>query len=281
VSDGSYGSTTFFTQVVTTDDLLGLSGGYEAEKFRSQRLAELMFNALPEFALSYSELQSLDPKNVVERLREALGTVYRTEKFKNRGEFGELLLHLVITDYFKTIPAISKLYYKDSANTTVKGFDAVHVVVTAKGLELWLGETKFYKDIGDAIRDVVAELKAHTDLSFMRDELLFIQRKLDPSWPYTEKLKALTDKNIPIDKIFDSLKIPVLLTYESGTVAKHKSETGEYLSELKAEVEKYHDKFRASGIPDKLTFVLILIPLHTKEELVSILDQKLKGAQSL
>ncbi|MEN3029932.1 Hachiman antiphage defense system protein HamA [Chromobacterium amazonense] len=36
--------------------------------------------------------------------------------------------------------AISKIYFKDAVNNTVKGFDAVHVLATQNGLELWLGE---------------------------------------------------------------------------------------------------------------------------------------------
>ena len=34
--------------------------------------------------------------------------------------------------------AISKVFFKDSPNDTVKGFDAVHVVESLDGLELWL-----------------------------------------------------------------------------------------------------------------------------------------------
>jgi hypothetical protein len=36
--------------------------------------------------------------------------VYTTEKFKRRGEFGELLLHAVIRELWETEPAVSKLY---------------------------------------------------------------------------------------------------------------------------------------------------------------------------
>jgi hypothetical protein len=61
-----------------------------------------------------------------------------TDKYQKRGEIGELLLHVICREVFKTYPAITKYFYKDSSNNTVKGFDAVHVVVTKTGLELWL-----------------------------------------------------------------------------------------------------------------------------------------------
>src|SRR3712207_6996007 len=64
-------------------------------------------------------------------------TLFRSsEKYSKRGEFGELLLHSVIRDVFHSEPAISKIFFKDSANDTVKGFDAVHVVEVEGSLEL-------------------------------------------------------------------------------------------------------------------------------------------------
>ena len=41
--------------------------------------------------------------------------------------WGNLVTHSM-RQVFDTIPAISKIFYKDSANDTVKGFDAVHVL---------------------------------------------------------------------------------------------------------------------------------------------------------
>jgi hypothetical protein len=60
-------------------------------------------------------------------LRAAAQRVYATKKFANRGEFGELLLHIAARQVFNTLPEI-KVYYKDADNDTVKGFDSVHAV---------------------------------------------------------------------------------------------------------------------------------------------------------
>src|SRR5438552_9569908 len=114
---------------------------------------------LPEFCLTHSELTALNHETAVELLRQAAQRVYTTHRFENRGEFGELMLHVVLRQVFGTLPAISKIYYKDAANDTVKGFDAVHVVASSDAFELWLGEAKFYDDALAAIRDVAKELK--------------------------------------------------------------------------------------------------------------------------
>ena len=50
---------------------------------------------------------------MVDRLAEAAKTVYTTEKYKKRGEFGELILHLILRDFFETVPLLSKIYFKD------------------------------------------------------------------------------------------------------------------------------------------------------------------------
>jgi hypothetical protein len=131
-------------------ELRGLSGvsiSFEKGVWRSEQFSKYLFRFLPEFALSYSERQKINDQTSVELLQRAAELVYTTKKFENRGEFGELILHALIRELFQSNPAISKIYYKDSHNSTVKGFDAVHVVQANGSFELWLGEAKFYDDI--------------------------------------------------------------------------------------------------------------------------------------
>ena len=123
-----------------------------------------LFTYLPEFALTYQEYSTIKGEDAVEKIQKAAANVYQTGKFEKRGEFGELLLHAIIKESCDTIPAISKIYYKDGPNETVKGFDAVHVVATDNDLELWLGEVKFYDNINNAISDVIKELNAHIEI---------------------------------------------------------------------------------------------------------------------
>jgi len=141
----------------------GLCAGYEQKEWRAKQLASHLMKWLPEFALKHTEVEALGAANAVELIARAAKTIYSSGRSANRGEFGELLLHVALRQCFKTLPAISKYFYKDSRNDTVKGFDAVHVVASADTLELWLGEVKFYADISRAIRDVVAPVEASRD----------------------------------------------------------------------------------------------------------------------
>lgn len=276
----TFGSKSFFYSIVEEDELLGISAGYEGGNFRDKGLAELMFNALPDFALDHKELESISRTNIMERLRKAVKTIYSSGKFKNRGEFGELLLHVVMRDFYGSVPAISKIYYKTSTNETVKGFDAVHVVPEGENLNLWLGETKFYSSISGAIRDVAQEINDHITDDFLRNEFLLISGKIEETWPYAKKLKKLIDNKTSLDEIFDKMTIPVLLTYDSSTTKKHSSFTDDFKDQLATEIKKHHDTFRGKDLPDNIEIVLILVPVHTKQNLAATLHDKLVHLQA-
>lgn len=208
----------FFNIIIHKDDsfpdLHGICAGFESRQWRKDQLVDYLFEYLPEFALTYSELDNLTGENMVAKIRQVAASIYQSEKFKNRGEFGELLLHAIIREMYNTIPAISKIYYKDGPNETVKGFDAVHVVATDKTLELWLGEVKFYSDIYNAVSDIIEELNEHIKVRYIRNEFIAITNKIDNKWPHADRLKTLLHPNISLDDVFSNTCIPVLLTLE-------------------------------------------------------------------
>ena len=100
--------------------------GFDQNRFRLLPLVDLLASVIPEFALGLQEGGSVLLTAMVEKVREAAQTVYRTDKYERRGEFGELILHLLLRDFHNTIPLVSGIYFKDSANQQVKGFDGVH-----------------------------------------------------------------------------------------------------------------------------------------------------------
>jgi hypothetical protein len=265
-------------------DLLGISGvsiSFESGVWRSEQYSKYLFRFLPEFALSYSERQKFNDRTAVELLQRAAELVYTTKKFENRGEFGELILHSLIREFFQSNPAISKIYYKDSHNSTVKGFDAVHIVQAKESFELWLGEAKFYENINDAIGAIVGELKKHSDAQYLRGEFALITNKIDDSWEHAERLKLLLHDDVSLDRIFDRVCIPVLLTYESETVQNYEDLKSEYKSQLLEEILKHYEKFSKSDLPKELKIHLILFPLKSKDELIKSLHGRLEAWQKI
>lgn len=263
--------------------LHALCVGYERGAWRAEALAAHLFDAVPEFALTHEELKALSKDNMISLIRRAAQIVYTSSKAKTRGEIGELLLHVVLKQVKNTVPAISKIYFKDSANDTVKGFDAVHVVADRNGLELWLGEVKFYKNISTAIAHVAAELKQHTQTKYLRAEFAAILNKLSPGWPQAERarLTRLLDPKTSLDEVFDHACVPVLLTYESPAVAQHTKVTPAYVQAFEAEVRQHHKSFSGAKLPKDIKIELFLVPLHLKADLIRAFDAKLKAAQVL
>lgn len=261
--------------------LTGLCVGYEREEWRASQFAQHILEWLPEFALKHSELADINSGNAVPLIRSAAKRVYDSKKFENRGEFGELFLHAAIREVFDSLPAISKIFYKTALNDTVKGFDAVHVVGAPENLELWLGEAKFYTDIDSAVDAVVAELQAHTQTNYLRDEFLLIKGKIDPSWPHADALKDLLSEKKSLDEVFARACIAVLLTYDSECLTEHVKCDDAYVTAFEAEIRKHHAAFAGKNLPKEVDIHLFLLPLSTKKKLIEHLDEKLKSWQTI
>ena len=236
---------------------------------------------LPEFCLSHSERQSIRDTNAVSQLRKAAQTVYDTDKYDRRGEFGELILHALLRETMGTEPAISKIYFKDSVNNTVKGFDAVHVLDTEAGLELWLGEVKFYTSASKAVDDVVKELWAHFQDDYLKKEFMLITRKLDSNWSGSKRLEELLSPNVSLDKVVSAIVVPVLLTYESPTTQSHSKSCEQYTRALEKELVKVHQRFKNKNTVSKVRVELFLLPMSSKKDLLDQLHKRLKAAQDI
>ncbi|PVU82262.1 DUF1837 domain-containing protein [Cellulomonas sp. WB94] len=261
-----------------------LCAGYEQSAWRAPALVDDLFQRhLASFALSYTEYNSIDGENAARSLKRAAQMVYSTDKYRRRGEFGELILHAALIDFFGAQPAVSKIYYKDSDNDTVKGFDSVHIVEASETIEIWLGEAKFYKDPSSAISEAIASLNDHLASKFLRREFVAITNKLDRSWPHSEAVHQMLDDARSLDEISESLVMPVLVTYDSGAVNAWNQICPEYVAELEEEARAIWDRFDTDKIASrmKIAIQLILVPLRSKDDFLTLMHQKLDAYQAL
>lgn len=260
-------------------EVSGLNVGYEATFWRYDEFADYLLEWLPEFALKYSDIIKINHANSRRFLKQAAKTVYQTDKYQKRGEFGELILHAIIRGLFNSQPAISKIYYKTAANDTVKGFDAVHIVEVGGKIELWLGEAKFYTDINRAINDVIAELLQHCKRDYLKEEFILVSGKIDDKWSYADQVKKMLSSRNSLDTLFSQICFPVLLTYESKTVCDNKLTTDEFKKSLADEIIRNYGIFKKKLSLEKPKIHLILLPLEYKQSLVNCLNAKLEGLQ--
>ena len=167
------------------------------------------------------------------------------EQIQKKGEFGELLLHTYLRDFFQTYPLLSKIYFKDTDGFTVHGFDAIHIgkdPSDPKKDSLFLGESKiYYRKTGKSgeagVKDLANDVKCHFSRDFLKREFALVAKKKysyihedqyadkNALEKYREYLKI---KDFWIDKIHEvsegkegleillsSVTIPLFCTYES------------------------------------------------------------------
>ena len=268
-------------QATELPTLLGLCAGYELGQWRCSEFARDLLRHLYQFIFPTSSWGAVNSATAMDMLVDAADALYKTPKYENRGEIGELMLFAILRAHYGSLPIISKLYFKTADNDTVKGFDAVHFVMGPSGLELWLGEVKFYKSITKAINDVVLELEDHLKANYLRSEFAWVGKKMASGDPHYEEINELLNKNTSLDKIFPVLHIPVLLTYESPAVKANSIVDDKYLAEIESELTKNLAQFKSKCPIDKVVIHLILVPMKAKSELVQKFDAHLKALQAI
>lgn len=254
------------------------------QRWRYKELVDDIVSAhLLSFSLKYTPVADAS----LERWIQAAKAVYTTDKYENRGEFGELLLHSVLKDFYGTEILVSKIFYKDGPNDTVKGFDAVHVTIAEDNsdIDLWLGEVKFYDNKSSAIRDITKEIIDHLSIPYLKNELMFVRRKIDDADPLKKVSEKIFAKNVSLKDKVKRIIIPALITYESVALQKGKCKNTDYKADLEREFTESIEKFN-SNLKNKLLFsevkiIFIIVPLVCKSDLQKYFDTKLKKLQDL
>lgn len=166
---GIFGAEKIISEKIAESDLSAYLVGFDIDDegnsyYREKFLIKLLLKAMPEFSLGYfGNNDKTNNTEIVEVISNAAKAIYKIDAFQKvkdiycsgseiddsindvylrKGEFGELILHVLLRDFKKTIPLISKIYFRDSLGTAVHGFDAVHIQPETK--TLWLGESKIY-----------------------------------------------------------------------------------------------------------------------------------------
>ncbi|WP_447864190.1 HamA C-terminal domain-containing protein [Kluyvera sichuanensis] len=274
--------------------------------YRLSPLVQKILSALHEFCFGYHEGSSTDNTETLTKLIESAQLVYKIDSFRKirelcqvsgyndddipdkylkRGEFGELILHLLLRDFHSTIPLLSKIYFKDSVGHAVHGFDSVHIDPVKK--ELWLGESKLYTDAKNGIKELINDVSEHFNNDYINAEFTLISKKIKGS-PNTPELDYWLDMLSSGSKLSDRLSkinIPLLCTYTCDLFYKHSDEnssafTDAYETKV-TELKKYFDDHFEHPWKNRLNIILLLFPVQSKLDLVKSLHLKLTLLQSV
>lgn len=148
-----FGSENVIIEHISEADLKTYFVGFDIDDkseryYRLENLVTKLEDVIPEFAFGMHG-KTIDKINAVNMIREAAKSIYKIKEFEEtrmiylcgkhipdddigknylrRGEFGELILHLLLRDFHRTVPLLSKIYFKDAYGSTTHGFDAVHI----------------------------------------------------------------------------------------------------------------------------------------------------------
>ena len=311
MADTIFGSKKVITEQISEGDLKTYFVGFDIDDnsnryYRLENLVTLLLKVIPEFAFGYHE-GTIYPSMVYELTRDAAKSIYKIKEFEEarriyesgdciaddeidkkylkRGEFGELILHLLLRDFHNTIPLLSKIYFKDAYGSTVHGFDAVHIQPQTQ--TLWLGESKLYVNGKSGIKALISDIKDHIKRDYLNDEFTIISKKIKPYDNIEEKeywLK-LMDEHTKLLTLCDSVCIPLLCTYTSGIFTKFNDENlKEFITEYEQEVrelKKYFDENNDHPLKTKLNIIFLLFPVKCKNSLVKKMHQRLHYLQGI
>lgn len=272
-------------------------------EYRINDLINLLTSVIPEYAFGYKD--NLSSPKIIQYLTEAAKAIYSIDKFQKvrdiynnggqiednvsdkylrRGEFGELILHLLLRDYHDTIPLISKIYFKDSLGANVHGFDAVHINPNER--TLWLGESKIYIDGKEGIKALINDIKEHIVSNYLDNEFAIIKRKLNniTNIPNLEYWQDLLNKTTTLREKFDHITIPLLCVYESKNFTKFNDDIKEFYEAYEKEVKELQEYFIKNNnhpLKSHLNIILLLFPVKSKKDIVGRLHKNLSYMQEL
>lgn len=273
--------------------VLSIINDFEDGSWRYDKFQKFIWNNIKETALSYKERQALVNEGEDSVLTEAaknLRLVDDKEDSGEGGEIAEILLYGIMKNYYKALPVVPKIFYKQNTQDYAKGADSVHIVVEdGKTFSLWFGESKFYNSIENTrLNKVVESVNNSLGVEKLKKENSIITNISDlndlpgMSDSLKEEIKSALNRNVSIDNIRAILNIPILLLHECDITKTTTHLTDEYTEKIKSyhkdRATQYFKKQieKCSGVDkySEIKFHIILFPVPEKNKIVDKFKQK-------
>ncbi len=311
MENGPFGSRNIIESKISESKLKSFLVGFDLDddgvsKYRWSQLVTKITNVIHEFSFGLHEGASTENTQTLEKIIEAANSIYKIDEFQRvrdiyessghvddelddkylrRGEFGELILHLILRDHFNTIPLLSKIYFKDSLGHTVHGFDCVHIEPETK--TLWLGESKLYLDPRRGLSELIKDIEEHFKVDYLDSEFGLIAKRIKhfDNIPDSDHWKRIFSSSTKLKDKLNEICIPLLCTYSCELFSKYDDEENpsfieEYEDKIR-KLQKYFDDRNNHPLKSKLRIIVILFPVQCKKTLVKKLHHKLSLLQSI
>lgn len=256
---------------------IALCPDFEVGSWRYRMLAEHVFDWLPDVALRPKERTALlyEPNKTLAR---SCRRLFDTSDPSKRGEIGEVLLHAVCRQEFRTTPFVARLFYKMRTNDSVTSIDVAHVLFNEeeKKLELWLGEAKLYDNVQAARYKAFESVKPLCSTEFLSEMKALIGPKIDENAPYETELTWLFEEETSLDKVIERLVVPICIAadFEDTKISSIRDQN--YINSVTSELIKTREYFE-NKVPIQVDFVVIFIPLDCKHKLENAVNERVRS----
>lgn len=289
-----FSSERFIKQHHNQNDFKSYYVGYADNQYDWDNLLNTMMDALVDFVYGFHK-RAVEPDKAIATLKRALFKLIKPQQvLKRTGEVGELLLHIILRDFFDTLPLLQKVYLKTNPNDAAKGFDIIHAKDENGELNIIFGEAKLYENPNEAIRDLITDLETHYVIDFMLQEFILIgdhpaESCLLPQ-DLSEKYKVLYDRlerlsdyifmnpeqALQIGQVFDKTSIVLFCAFKSDTFLKYKQVTDEFRAEMEEQLVKLYSKFNNEKPECPGNIIFVLFPLLDHNMLINLFIKKME-----
>ena len=275
--------------------------------YMENEFIESVMNYLPEYAMGQDPIP-MSPVKIIPYLREAAKSIIKIKKieeikyyldkkipckdwnqeilkfYNSKGIFSELILHFLLREFKNTVALISKIYFKDSFSHEVHGFDVVHV---SNDNKLWIGETKFYNDGKRGLRALIDDLNTHFKHDYLKEQFVIISRALVHNNILREEWVDKLNSATRLEEKLNMIVIPLLCIYEDTVASEIITAINEgadadaiYLKHV-SELKEYFDEKNTFINKERVQTLLILLPVESKNKIVSGMLSKIYSLQSI
>lgn len=275
--------------------------------YMENEFIESVMNYLPEYAMGQDPIP-MSPVKIIPYLREAAKSIIKIKKieeikyyldkkipckdwnqeilkfYNSKGIFSELILHFLLREFKNTVALISKIYFKDSFSHEAHGFDVVHV---SNDNKLWIGETKFYNDGKRGLRALIDDLNTHFKHDYLKEQFVIISRALVHNNILREEWVDKLNSATRLEEKLNMIVIPLLCIYEDTVASEIITAINEgadadaiYLKHV-SELKEYFDEKNTFINKERVQTLLILLPVESKNRIVSGMLSKIYSLQSI
>ncbi|GAB6089769.1 HamA C-terminal domain-containing protein [Spirochaeta dissipatitropha] len=267
--------------------ILSILNDYEDGEWRSEKFDKFIWDNIAQTALSADERNNLVNSaysELVESAKKLRLSDAEKDEIGKGSELAEIFLYGVMKNFYKALPVVPKIFYKQNNQDNAKGADSVHIVIEDNNFSIWFGEAKFYNSIEDARLTTIIESVGNslkTD-KLRKENSIIINvndiEKLQIDYLLREQIKKALQNTESIDHLKQKLHIPILILheckftkdckeysdeYKNGIIDYHKERAISYfkkqVSKLKNDVYKY----------DEVQFHLVLFPVPEKLPIIN------------